>query len=77
MFVYVLYSDRTCKRYIGHTNDLKRRLKEHNVGRVRSTKAGRPWRIIAHKEYPLRSEARWVERSLKHSKKMLDEFLGL
>ena len=77
MFVYVLYSDRTGRRYIGHTNNLERRFKEHNSGRVKSTKAGLPWCIIIYKEYFLRSEARWVERSLKHSKKYLDNFLGL
>jgi putative endonuclease len=77
MFVYILYSDRTGKRYIGHTNDLDKRFKEHNGGRVKSTKAGLPWRMIAYKEYFSRSEARWVERSLKHSKIFLDKFLGL
>jgi putative endonuclease len=77
MFVYILYSDRTGKRYIGHTNDLDKRFKEHNAGRVKSTKAGLPWRMIAYKEYFSRSEARWVERSLKHSKIFLDKFLGL
>ena len=77
MFVYVLHSDGTGKRYIGHTNDLNRRLKEHNAGYVKSTKGGLPWRIIASKEFSSRSEARWVERSLKRSKEMLREFLGL
>ena len=77
MFVYVLRSDRTGRRYIGHTKDLRRRTKEHNSGRVRPTKAGMPWQLIAFKEYLSHSEARWVERSLKRSKKDLDKFLGL
>jgi len=77
MFVYVLYSDRTGRHYIGHTSDLDRRLREHNAGRVKSTKAGLPWRMIVYKKYVSRSEARWVERSLKHSKHFLDKFLGL
>ena len=77
MFVYVLKSDRTGKRYIGHTSDLERRLKEHNTGHVKSTKAGPPWTIVAYKKFSSRSEARWVERSLKNSKEKLSEFLGL
>jgi putative endonuclease len=77
MFVYVLYSERTHKRYIGQTNDLIKRLNEHNKGHVKSTQAGLPWRVIAYKEYSLRSEARWVEYSLKRSKKELNRFLGL
>lgn len=77
IFVYVLRSDRTGKRYIGHTYDLDRRFKQHNTGRVKSTKVGRPWHLIACEEYSLRSKARWVERSLKRSKKSLNRFLGL
>jgi len=77
MFVYVLYSDRTGKRYIGYATDLKKRLKEHNAGGVKSTKSGLPWQVIAYKEYSSRSEARWVEMSLKRSKKLLNKFLGL
>jgi putative endonuclease len=77
MFVYVLYSDRTGRRYIGHTNNMDRRFKEHNAGRVKSTRAGVPWRMVASKEYLSRSEARWAERSLKNSQKMLNKFLGL
>lgn len=77
MFVYVLKSDRTRKRYIGHTNDLERRLKEHNTGRVKSTKAGVPWSMVDYKKFFSRSEARWIERSLKNSKEKLSEFLGL
>ena len=77
MFVYVIQSNRTDKRYIGHTHNLSIRLREHNAGRVKSTKAGQPWRIIAYKEYLSRSEARWIERSLKKSKIILNKFLGL
>jgi len=77
MFVYVLCSDRTARHYIGHTSNLDRRFKEHNAGRVKSTKAGLPWRMIAYKKYFSRSEPRRVERSLKHSKHFLNKFLGL
>ena len=77
MFVYVLHSNRTGRRYIGHTSDLPRRIKEHNSGRVKSTKAGIPWHLVVSREFLLRSEARWVEGSLKRSKRALDEFLGL
>ncbi len=77
MFVYVLYSDRVGRRYIGHTKNFEKRIKEHNAGRVRSTKSGIPWRIIAYKKYTSVSEARWVERSLKLSKEKLHNFLDL
>ncbi|MBZ0180937.1 MAG: GIY-YIG nuclease family protein, partial [Melioribacteraceae bacterium] len=37
-FVYILTSLKDSKRYIGMTSDLNRRLKEHNSGKVKSTK---------------------------------------
>ena len=45
-YTYVLQSEKTSKRYIGYSNDLKRRFDEHNNGFVDSTKHGRPWKIV-------------------------------
>src|SRR3989338_5623196 len=44
-YVYILKSLKDDKLYIGSTNDLKRRLSEHNKGLNRSTKARRPFEI--------------------------------
>ncbi len=41
-YVYVLLSKRDGKLYLGFTTDLKQRLKEHNGGKVQSTKPRRP-----------------------------------
>lgn len=43
---YILQSDRGDNLYIGRTSDLRRRLKEHNLGLNPSTKRYRPWNII-------------------------------
>lgn len=45
-YVYVLLSKKDKKYYIGHTKDLRNRLKEHNRGRVESTCSRRPFRVI-------------------------------
>ncbi|OVE78182.1 excinuclease ABC subunit C [bacterium F11] len=46
MYVYILNSKTDTKRfYVGSTNDLKRRLEQHNRGDVLATKKGRPWYI--------------------------------
>ena len=37
-FVYVLYSEKSHQFYIGQTNNLFRRIEEHNRGRVNATK---------------------------------------
>ena len=65
--VYALKSLSTDQIYIGQTNAIERRLKEHNSGIVKSTKNRMPWELIAIQEVRARSEARWIERSLKNS----------
>jgi putative endonuclease len=45
-FTYILESLRKPgERYIGHTSDLKRRIKEHNTGKCTHTAGLRPWRL--------------------------------
>ena len=56
-FVYVLKSELSGKHYYGHTQNIEVRLKQHNAGRVRSTKAYGPWQIIHKESFELKSEA--------------------
>jgi len=63
--VYILQSTKTGKRYIGHTEDILRRLNDHNTGRVKSTCYGKPWRVIYTEEYPDRSSACRREKEIK------------
>jgi putative endonuclease len=44
--VYVLLSERDGRLYTGVTANLERRLKDHELGRVKSTKPRRPLRLI-------------------------------
>ena len=45
-YIYILFSLKTDKYYIGSTDDLARRLKHHNAGSTPSTKSGAPnWEI--------------------------------
>ena len=39
------------KTYVGYTNDLDRRLKEHNTGQNYFTKRYMPWKIKYTEEY--------------------------
>ncbi|KKW17102.1 MAG: GIY-YIG catalytic domain protein [Parcubacteria group bacterium GW2011_GWA1_50_14] len=43
---YILQSLRNGELYTGFSNDLKRRLQEHNQGLNFSTKRYRPWKLI-------------------------------
>ncbi|MCB0581980.1 MAG: GIY-YIG nuclease family protein [Phaeodactylibacter sp.] len=56
-FVYVLRSEKADRHYYGHTANLEKRLKAHNQGKVRSTKAYSPWRLIYHETFESKSEA--------------------
>ncbi len=67
-YVYVLYSQKFDRIYIGQTGDITRRLQIHNEGFVQSTKAYKPWKIIYHEKYPTRAQATNRERELKSHK---------
>ncbi|MGC9364803.1 MAG: GIY-YIG nuclease family protein [Fidelibacterota bacterium] len=45
-YVYVLYSDKFDRIYIGQTNNIDARRQKHNSGQVTPTKAFIPWRMI-------------------------------
>jgi putative endonuclease len=72
-YVYVLKSRVDAKLYTGSTNDLRRRLSEHNGGFVRSTKARRPFELRYYEAYTDNSDARRREFSLKKDGKALGQ----
>ncbi|MCZ6775449.1 MAG: GIY-YIG nuclease family protein [Ignavibacteria bacterium] len=63
--VYVLRSARDGNLYIGMTNDLKRRLKEHQQGKSTSTRHRRPFELIYAESFTSRVDAAKRERYLK------------
>lgn len=67
--VYILQSDASGRLYIGHTQNLKRRLYEHNAGQTRSTRGRGPWTLLHAEAFPSRPEAVQCERMLKRMKK--------
>jgi putative endonuclease len=67
--VYALYSSGFNKIYIGQTDDLDRRLFEHNNGLLSIyTKHYKPWEVIYTEEYLTRGEALKREKQLKSQK---------
>ncbi len=58
-FVYVLRSLKDFKRYIGFTDDLNRRISEHNSGFVKSTKNRRPLELIYSEEFNTKAVLEW------------------
>jgi putative endonuclease len=67
-YVYILISIRDNKRYFGFTENIERRLFEHNAGLVKSTKNRRPLRIIHIEEFESKADALKREKELKKKK---------
>lgn len=63
--VYILKSTERRKTYTGYTNDLTRRLHEHNAGRVPFTRRFHPWRVIYTETVGDEQEAKKRERYWK------------
>lgn len=64
-YVYVLKSKKDAAFYIGSTNDLNRRIKEHNDGLVFSTKMRIPFSLVYYEAYCSEVDARRREKNLK------------
>jgi len=67
-FVYILRSEKNGRYYIGYSDDSERRLTEHNSGKVKSTKAFRPWIKVYTEVFQTEIEAVRRERYLKSMK---------
>ncbi|MCA9362828.1 GIY-YIG nuclease family protein [Candidatus Kaiserbacteria bacterium] len=64
-YVYVLRSKVDKELYIGSTNDLRRRLSEHNEGKVYSTRLRIPFELVYYEAYLSENDARIRESRLK------------
>ena len=67
-FVYVLKSEKNNRLYYGSTNNLERRIKEHNIGHSKDTKLSRPFRLVYFEEFETLKEARNRELFFKSGK---------
>ncbi len=81
-YVYVLHSAASGSFYVGITQDLRKRVAEHNKGLNFSTKAYKPWTLIYYEAHTNQADARRREKYLKTTagdralRKMLREKLA-
>lgn len=61
-YVYILLNEAETKTYTGVTDDVEKRLKEHNSGRVKSSS---PYKVNCTESFKTLSEARQKERFYK------------
>jgi len=66
-YVYIL-RNQDGRLYIGYSEDLRRRFKEHNDGLSIATKPYRPWKLIFYEGYISKKDAKCREMYLKTSK---------
>ena len=64
-YIYVLWSSKLIKRYVGSTENVKKRLGEHNRGSNKFTNGGIPWIKVYQEEFSTKTEALKREKFLK------------
>ncbi len=76
-FTYILKSGVDSKYYYGQTQNLEKRLSDHNNGKSKYTMKYIPWKLFAFKACGSRKEAMKFERMLKniHHKDKIHSFL--
>ena len=67
-YVYILVSVRSGRTYTGQSQDYVERLRRHNAGREKSTKAFGPWELAVLITCNTRVEAINIEMKLKKLK---------
>jgi putative endonuclease len=66
--IYILKSQIDDTYYIGYTDNLERRVYEHNFGKKGYTRKKRPWKLVYSEECDNKTEAIKREIYLKRNK---------
>ena len=69
-YFYILQSEIDNTFYYGHTNDLKKRINDHNKGKTKSIKCKIPYKLIYYEAYYNKRLARKRELHIKKSGKV-------
>ena len=66
-YVYILYSGRIDRYYVGRTENIENRIADHNAGRSTFTRRGRPWVVVYKEELETKAEA--IDREMEIKKR--------
>ena len=76
--LYILHSSILDRYYVGYTNDILRRLSEHNRIKGKFTDNGIPWSLVYSESFASKKEAMLREKFIKSrkSKKFIIELIA-
>ena len=76
--LYILHSKSINRYYVGYTNDIDRRISEHNRIKGKYTDAGLPWILVYTESYDSKKEAMKREKFIKSmkSKQFISELVA-
>ena len=66
--LYILHSKSFNRYYVGYTNDIARRLTEHNRIKAKYTDVGIPWILVYTESFASKKEAMDREKFIKSRK---------
>lgn len=66
-YAYILKSKKDSSYYYGHTDDLKKRVLEHNSGYSKYTSSKRPYMLVWYGAFLSKEKAIYFEKYLKSS----------
>jgi predicted GIY-YIG superfamily endonuclease len=64
-FVYILQSKKDGSLYVGSTENIKRRISDHNAGRAKYSSSKRPYALVWFCGFPSKQAALAFEKYLK------------
>ncbi len=73
-WLYIIQSEKDRGYYVGITNNRKKRVKQPNASKTKSTKGGRPWKLIYSEKFKTLEESASREKEIK-SWKNTERFL--
>ena len=76
--LYILYSPKISRYYIGISSDANQRLISHNNYPKGWTMRGVPWKLVFKKTFPDKAEALYWERFIKRqkSRKVIEQIIS-
>lgn len=77
-YTYIIESERSGMWYYGHSENVEKRLVEHNNNQNKSTRKKGPWKLIFERSFDSKLEANRFElklKSLKNKEYIKREFI--